>query len=33
MAIAGIVTGALYFVFMAIIALIWGLSVLAGGLN
>lgn len=33
MAIAGIVTGALYFVLIALIALIWGLSVLAGGLN
>jgi uncharacterized protein DUF4190 len=33
MAIAGIVTGALYFVFIALIALIWGLSVFLGGLN
>jgi hypothetical protein len=33
MAIAGIVTGALYFVFMALIDLIWGLGMLAGGFN
>ncbi len=33
MAIAGIVTGALYFVFMALIALIYGLSFMMGGLG
>lgn len=33
MAVAGIITGSLYFVFLALIIVLYGLSFLAGGFN